>query len=186
MIVTISGMSCSGKSTFALFLSKKTKAKVISVDSLISKLYEREDFCKELLSAFGEKVCENQKVNKKLVGNLVFTSKKNQNILTKISTPFIEKEIAKEIESEKNVVIDYKFSPMLEIFKSADINILLVAKNEKRREQMIFERDELPKEYLLARDKNSPSFSDFRFDFVFVHDFDELEEFSNFVASKMK
>lgn len=186
MIVTVSGMSCSGKTTFAYFLAKKTKAKVVSVDFLISKLYERADFCEALVSVLGEKICKDGVVNKKFVGNLVFGSKRNQSILTKVSTPFIESEIQKEIQGENDVIIDYKFSPMLSFFEIADINILLVAKDEERRTQIIFERDNLPKEYLLARDKNSPNFSDFKFDFLFVHDYHDLEEFANFVASKMK
>ncbi len=48
-IITISGESGSGKSTFSKFLAEKTGAKVVSVDEIISKLYENDVFCKKLV-----------------------------------------------------------------------------------------------------------------------------------------
>lgn len=185
MFITISGESCSGKTTFANLLAKKLNAEVVSVDNVIAKLYENEKFCKKLVDAFGERICENGKVKKQLVGLLVFKNKKNQNVLTKISTPFIEKEIDNIVLMKNNVIIEYKFAPLLKFFKMADFNILLVAKDDEKRRNLILKRDNLPKDYLLARDENGLDYLKFDFKFTIFHDYDDMESFVCYVADKI-
>lgn len=185
-IITISGESGSGKSTFSKFLAEKTGAKVVSVDEIISKLYENDVFCKKLVSAFGNQICENGKVLKQNVGNLVFEDKQNQDMLTKISTPFIEKEIKNQMKGQGISIIDYKFAPMLSFFKNADMNILLIANDDGKRLKLLLKRDNLPKEYLLARDKNRVDYSLYHFDFKIFHDYDNLEEKAEEIACKLK
>lgn len=185
MLITISGESCSGKTTFAMMLAKKIKAEVISVDKVIAKLYENEKFCKKLVDAFGEKICEDGKVKKCLVGLIVFKNKKNQKILTKISTPFIEKEIDELMMMKKNVIIEYKFAPLLKFFGKADFNVLLVAENEEKRKELIFKRDNLPKDYLIERDENGVDYAKFNFNFTNFHDYDNMEDFVEYVATKI-
>lgn len=185
-IITISGESGSGKSTFSKFLAEKTGAMVVSVDEIISKLYENDVFCKKLVSAFGNQICENGKVLKQNVGNLVFEDKQNQDMLTKISTPFIEKEIKNQMKGQGISIIDYKFAPMLSFFKNADMNILLIANDDGKRLKLLLKRDNLPKEYLLARDKNRVDYSLYHFDFKIFHDYDNLEGKAEEIACKLK
>ena len=185
-IITISGESGSGKSTFSKFLAEKTGANVISVDDIISKLYDNSAFCKKLVSAFGNEICNDEGVVvKQKVGRLVFENKKNQDKLTKISTPFIEKEIKNQMKGHSFSIIDYKFAPMLSFFKNADANILLVASNDDKRLKLLLKRDKLPKEYIFARDKNKVDYSLFNFDFKIVHDYDDLKEKAGEIASKI-
>ncbi len=185
MIITISGESCSGKTTFASMLAKKIKAEVISVDKVIAKLYENEKFCKELVDDFGEQICENGKVKKQLVGSFVFKNKKNQKLLTKISTPFIEKEIENLMVLKEKIIIEYKFAPLLKFFKKADFNILLVAEDEEKRKKLIFKRDKLPKDYLTARDENGVDYAKFDFKFTIFHDYENMGDFVEYVATKI-
>lgn len=185
-IITISGESGSGKSTFSKFLAEKTGAKVVSVDEIISVLYKNACFCKKLLLAFGNQICENGKVNKQSVGNSVFENKYNQDKLTKISTPYIEREIKNQMKGHGISIIDYKFAPMLSFFKNADMNILLIAKDDNRRLKLLLKRDNLPKEYLLARDKNRVDYSLYHFDFEIIHNYDNLEAKAEEIALKLK
>lgn len=185
-IITVSGESGAGKSTFSFYLAQKLCANVISVDKIISRLYENEMFCKKLVCAFGNEICENGKVVKQKVGKLVFENLEKQNVLTKISTPFIEKMIKQELNGQKLSIIDYKFCPMLSFFKHSVLNILIVAKDDTKRLDLLFKRDNLSKEYLLARDKNRVDYEKYQFDEVVCHDYDDLEEKAGEIALKFK
>lgn len=185
-IITVSGESGSGKSTFSFYLAQKLYANVISVDKIISKLYENEKFCEKLVCAFGNEICENGKVIKQKVGKLVFENLEKQNVLTKISTPFIEKMIKQELKKQKLSIIDYKFCPMLSFFKHSLLNILIVAKDDEKRISLVLKRDNLSKEYLLARDKNRVDYEKYSFDEVVVHNYKDLEGKAEEIACKLK
>lgn len=184
-IVTISGESGAGKSTFSKYLAQKLSAKVVSVDEIISKLYQNEKFCKKIFSSFGNQVLNNGKIEKQKVGMLVFDNAKNQSLLTAISTPFIEKEIKEQMKGEKCAIIDYKFAPMLSFFKKSNFNILLVANSDEKRLDLVLKRDNVSKEYLLARDKNRVDYGKYRFDEIIFHDYDDLKQKAGEIARKI-
>lgn len=184
-IITISGESASGKSTLSSIISSKSDFVQLDVDKIISRIYQNQKFCRKLIKAFGDKIISFGKVDKKLVGNIVFHNSENQKILTKISSPFINKEISSFVKQNLKIVIDYKFAPLLKIFKKSNLNVLLVAE-EKKRLEMLEKRDNLPREYLLARDKNRLDYSLYDFDLIFDHRYDDFEEIANKILQCVK
>lgn len=184
-IITISGESGSGKSTLSGIISSKSDFVQVDVDKIISQIYQNSEFCKKLVKAFGAQILSNGKVDKKLVGKLVFENDKNQKMLTKISSPYINKQISEMAKQNRFIIVDYKFAPLLKIFKKANLNVLLVT-TEKDRLEKLEKRDNLPKEYLLARDKNRLDYSAFHFDLVFNHTYDDLKKVANQILKNVK
>lgn len=187
MIITISGETGAGKSTFAKLLAKKIGAEVVCVDEVISMLYEcNTKFCKSIVCWFGEGVCVDGKIDKHKVGKLVFSNKENQETLRIISAPFIAKAIKFALEKNENIIVEYKFAPLLNVFDEADCNILLVATNNRKRKNLVAKRDGLPNEYLKARDKNTIDFYKYDFNFTYFHNYESFDDIVDYVAGKLQ
>ena len=174
MIITVSGNSGCGKSTFSKVLSENLKFKYIDVDAIVAEMYQDEVMQKTLFSNFGVEVVNNEgRVEKKLVGKYVFQKKSRMDKLNELTWGYIENKLDSIIESFKNVVIDYKFIPITKYFAQSQCNILVKAKDEEKRLQKIIERDGISKEYLIKRESNGVDYSKYNFDYIVENDYSQ-------------
>ena len=188
MIITISGNSGSGKTTFSNMLSSFINFKLIDVDLIVSKMYNNKTMCSKLHKTFGDCVLdENGVVSKKLVGKLVFSNLNQMNILNNLTWEYIEKEIDKEIEKYKNVIIDYKFLPITKYFNISKFNILIKVINDDERINKIAIRDNVSVDYVKSREGFVPNYKEFTFDYVLVNNFtDDFKTKSMLVINDIK
>ncbi len=188
MIITISGNSGSGKSTFSKMLSNYINFKLIDVDLIVSKMYDDKTMCNNLHKTFGDVVLdENGVVSKKLVGKLVFSDLKQMNILNDLTWGYIEIQIDKLINKHKNVVIDYKFLPLTKYFNLSKFNILISVIDNDVRINKIAVRDNVSIEYVKSREGFVPNYKEFAFDYVVINDFTEnFAKKSEFVIEDIK
>jgi dephospho-CoA kinase len=98
-IIGLTGKACTGKNVVAKEFEKKGFY-VIDVDKLGHKaLEENKD---KIIASFGDVLNDDGTVNRKKLGNIVFSSKSELAKLEKITHPGIKKIIIQEIENERN------------------------------------------------------------------------------------
>lgn len=104
VIIGITGKFGSGKSTVAKILEKKG-AKIIKVDNVGHEVLENEEIKKKLLKTFGEGIFESGRVNKKILGNVVFSSEKLLRELEKILHPKMVEKVEEMVKNLDGVIV---------------------------------------------------------------------------------
>lgn len=157
--IAITGGIGSGKST-ACNLLRLYGYSIIDVDSIShSKLDESAD---EIISIFGEKVVENNKINRKKLGSIVFNNKIKLAQLESILHPKIRNEVeaqAKKLESTLNgkpYFIDIPiFFELKEKNNGYDIaKVLLIYTTKNLQIERTMKRDGLSYDETIARINN--------------------------------
>lgn len=97
-VIGLTGKACAGKNQVASVFEKKGYL-IIDVDKLGHKALEFKK--EEILKAFGSNIITDGLVDRKKLGNIVFSSKKSLRLLERIVHPYI-KELCKEIISNNN------------------------------------------------------------------------------------
>ena len=90
--IVLTGGIGSGKSTIASFL-KLYGYEVVCADSIAHTLLDQS--AKEITEIFGNEILENNKINRKKLGEIVFSNKKSKETLERILHPKIKEEILK-------------------------------------------------------------------------------------------
>lgn len=157
--IAITGGIGSGKST-ACNLLRLYGYSIIDVDSIShSKLDESAD---EIISIFGEKIVENNKINRKKLGSIVFNNKIKLAQLESILHPKIRNEVeaqAKKLESTLNgkpYFIDIPiFFELKEKNNGYDIaKVLLIYTTKNLQIERTMKRDSLSYDEAIARINN--------------------------------
>ena len=127
-IIGVYGLLASGKTTFSKTLSSYINALYISADeighlALTSKKYD-------IVNAFGLRILdEDNNINRKTLGRIVFSDKKKLKKLESISHPFILDQIKKIIEStDKDIVIEAALLHRIKIDKLCNLKIYIDSK----------------------------------------------------------
>lgn len=183
-LILITGKSGSGKSYLCNILTHKLKYYYIDTDKLIHNLMERDEIVVSIKQIFGSEVFENQKLDRKKIGNYLFAnpnSAKTKEYYAKIMQ-YVESEIDELINQNNNCIIDYAFLPLLKLWNyPKTTKILVKSQNEQKRFQKLCERDNVSQEYLLKREKNMLDFDNYKFDLVFQNNYNDeiMQDFVN-------
>lgn len=159
-IVSVTGKTGSGKSCVAKKLSKLfgEEALYIDVDVISRDTMKDEDVLNKAISIWGEGILDNShNIDRKKFRKVVFSSKENRDMLTKISLPLLKKLVLEKINSTncKVVILDWAFMPEFEeVFNICNLKIL-VSGNENIRRKRVILRDNLTEEEFEARDRFS-------------------------------
>ena len=101
MIIGITGSIACGKSTVSNYLKSKGYI-VIDADKIGHEALD-DDYVKEkLILAFGNEILEDNKINRQKLGELVFGSSSNLNVLNSIIHPEIRKKILQKIDKNND------------------------------------------------------------------------------------
>ncbi len=114
-IIGITGKSGSGKSTLAKLLSEKLDCNVINIDKIGHKATQNYEIAKKLCKIFGTQILgKDGKIDRKKLGNIVFTNKEKMDILTDITWEYMQSildEILKKEEKEI-IIIEWALLPI--------------------------------------------------------------------------
>ena len=169
MIIGVCGKSGSGKST----LDKKIvelfgeKAIFVDIDEIGHNSLTVPDVKNKIAEFFGGDLVENDIVNRKKLSRIVFDSKEQMDKLTEITWGYMESEIDKIVNEnrDKVIVLDWQLLPKTKFFSMCDCRILLDIPYEVRK-QRILQRDNITEEGFELREKASYDYDKESFDIV--------------------
>ena len=172
-IIGITGKSGSGKSTLTQLLAEKLKCNSVDVDKIGHKATSDEKITKKLCEVFGNEILNSEgKIDRKKLGNIVFSSKDKMDILTDITWGYMQ-EILDEIlkkETGETIILEWALLPISKYWEQCDTKIIIKAEDEERKNK-VMQRDKISEEYFLKRDSGSIDYAPYEFDYIFENDY---------------
>lgn len=167
MIIAISGKSGTGKSFISEQLATFFNAEVISFDKISHQTLEDDNIKNQITAFFGNSILKNNKINRKLLGKIVFNNEEKLNWLNNLCEQKMVKIIDEIMQKNKNknFIFDYALLPKMKYFKISDYKILIKS-SDKIRKSRIIKRDNISEEYFFVRDKNSIDYKESDFDLI--------------------
>ena len=130
MKIGICGRSGSGKSTASMYFQKKGYT-VIDLDQLAKDLdLKYPEIISKVKDTFGIEYILDGKINRKMLGELVFSSEKELNKLNKIYFEYIRKDVLEKISKIENIVIEGAILFEIELEKYLDKTIYVTVDEE--------------------------------------------------------
>lgn len=172
MLICICGKSCSGKSTLSkIIIEHIDNAIYIDVDKIAHDVLKINDVKNKLMERFGNGIISNNNIDRKKLGLIVFNSTYAMNELANITWKYMECEIDKIIENNKNkfIIIDYILLPKTKYFKMSNIKILLDVPYEIRKARALT-RDNINENLFALREKSSMEYNYSDFNYVIKDD----------------
>ncbi len=169
MIIGICGKSGSGKSTLANQIIKLTNNRIVhlDIDKIGHKVLLIDEVKEELIKSFGKSIIEANNVDRKKLGEIVFDSRNEMNKLSDITWKYMQREIDKFLDENKNqiIILDWILLSISKYFDMCDIKILLDIPYNVRK-QRAMERDNISEEMFDLREKASIEFDETKFDYI--------------------
>ena len=172
MIIGICGKSGSGKSTIAKQITEKYKNSVhLDIDKIAHKSHKDKKIKKQLINTFSNSILTDNEIDRKKLGDIVFSSKEKMKKLEKITWYFIEKEIDKFIKEneDKIIILDYILLPITKFFEKCNIKILVDIPYHIRKERVL-KRDNISEESFDLRDSSSIQYNKNDFNIVLTNE----------------
>ena len=172
-IIGITGKSGSGKTTISEMLSKKLNCNTIDIDKIGHKVTSDEKVTKKLCKVFGKEILnKDEKVDRKKLGNIVFSNKEKMNILTDITWNYMQNIIDEILKKEEKdvIILDWALLPISKYWDKIDVKILMKA-NDEQRKNIVINRDKITEEYFFKRESNSINYSTYKFDYIFENNY---------------
>lgn len=172
MLISIVGKSGSGKTTIAKVLeSLDNRILHIDIDNIAHQVLTFSEVQEQLQQAFGFDVVIDSKVQRKVLGKIVFSSHEEMERLATITWHHMEKTIDEIIENNKNkiIVLDYILLPKTKYFNKSDLKIWVEVPYEERIERVIkraVEERNIPRPYFKKRDQAGIDFEEGKYDIV--------------------
>ena len=172
-IIGITGKSGSGKSTLATLLSEKLDCNVVDVDKIGHKATQDCEIAKKLCKIFGTQILgKDGKIDRKKLGDIVFTDKEKMDILTEITWEYMQSILDEILEKEKKktIILEWVLLPISKYWNKSDVKILTEANDEQRKNKVII-RDKISEEYFIKRDSGAIDYTKYKFDYIFKNDY---------------
>lgn len=169
MIIGICGKSGCGKSTLARLIKEKHENAIHLEIDKVGHNALKDDLVKEkLVEAFGENILDENIVNRKKLGEIVFSNRKKMDKLTDITWECMQRQIDEFLSNNKDkiIILDWLLLTKSKYFDLCDIKILIDIPYEVRLKRAI-KRDNITKEAFDLRESSSISFDYNCFDYVF-------------------
>jgi dephospho-CoA kinase len=168
MIIGICGKSGSGKSSLANKL-KEINPNIIhlDIDKVGHKVLTFNNVQEELVKTFGESIIDENIINRKKLGEIVFASRLEMSKLSDITWKYMQIEIDRFLSdnSDKIIILDYLLLPITKYFDMCDYKILLDVPYEIRKKRAM-ERDNIASKDFDLRESSSINLNPKKFDCV--------------------
>ena len=170
-LIGITGKTGSGKSKIGKELANRLSYLYIDIDKIGHEAIKDDIIKKELCIEFSSKILDdNKNVDRKKLGNIVFSNKDKMDILTNITWNYMENKLDNIFKNNNNCILDWALLPNVKYFDMCDTKILISSDDAIRKEK-ILKRDNISKEYLEKRELNTLDYSKFKFDYLFTNDY---------------
>ena len=171
-LIGVTGKTGSGKSTIGKLLADKLNCKYIDIDKIGHSATSDSTISKKLCQEFGQDILDdNKNIDRKKLGNIVFSDKNKMEILTNLTWNYMQNELDNILsQNEDYYILDWALLPNVEYWNMCDIKILIISNDIKRKEK-ILKRDNISKEYLEKREQNALDYSKIKYDYIFNNDY---------------
>lgn len=172
MIISIVGLSGSGKSFITKTLLNYNQRFIsLDIDKIGHQALENTKIKEKLIKSFGSTILKNNKVDRKVLGNIVFNSEEKMNLLTKITWTYMEKVIDHFINTNKDniIILDWLLLPKTKYFKQSSLRILVKASVTTRMKR-VMARDSISEDAFLLRDNAAPYLDENNFEYIITNE----------------
>ena len=172
-IIGITGKSGSGKSTFASLLAQKLNCPYVDIDKIGHGATSDPEISKSLCKEFGQGILsESGNIDRKKLGNIVFSDKSKMDILTHYTWIYMKKQLDDLVSNNTSeyIVFDWALLPICDYWSKCDFKIL-VSSNINLRKNAVLKRDNISSEYFDKREASSVDYSSVTFDYTFENDY---------------
>ncbi len=171
-LIGITGKTGTGKSTIATALAQKLDGEYVDIDKIGHQATSDPHITKKLCDIFGSELLDsNGTINRKKLGNIVFSDTDKMQILTDITWEYMEQELDNILlQKQQYFIFDWALLPKVKFWDMCDFKIL-VTSDDAIRKKRILERDHISEEYLEKRDSATLDYSKLSFDFIFNNDY---------------
>ena len=187
-IIGITGKSGSGKSTLANLLAKELNCAGIDVDKIGHKATNDENISRKLCGIFGKEILGREGIiDRKKLGNIVFSDQEKMDILTDVTWDYMQEKIDEILKNKPEIIIlEWALLPISKYWEKSDVKILIQA-NQNERKKKVIERDEISEEYFEKRDSKSLDYETVNADFKFYNEYEkkQMKDFVNQIISKL-
>lgn len=170
MLITITGASGSGKSSISKFLCSLDNNIVhLNIDEVGHEVLDMPEIKKIVSNIFNLKI-ENNKINRKELGDLVFNNHQKMKQLSDIAWNAMESIIDHFISENENkvIILDWILMPKTKYFKDSKINILIKSDFNTRMKRAI-KRDKIDENTFIEREQATIDFTKNNFDYIIVN-----------------
>ena len=177
MIICIVGKSGSGKSTIAKMIgSYSDDIYVLSGDLISHKTLEIDSVKNEIIEKIGNVLDENKNIDRRKLSRIVFSDKNKLDILNNISWKYMELMIDSYLYDkwDKIVIIDWLLVPLTKYFLKSDLNILVEADYEVRKNR-VMKRDNITENEFYRRDSNALNLDLYKYDYIINNNYNIKE-----------
>ena len=131
-VIGLTGSIGGGKTTVAAMF-KKLGAAVIDADKIVSELYKKNFFIKiKLVESFGEEILDrNNKINRKNLAAIAFSSPQKLKKLNRIVHPYVFAEIKRRIKEKKKGIVIVDVPLLIESGMEKAVDVVVVVKANK-------------------------------------------------------
>lgn len=170
MIIGITGKSGVGKTTYADKIAKENGFRVVHIDKISHGIMNLAAIKARLIDIFGDEVIKDGVVDRKYLGDLIFTNRHMYKEMSDLIWGMMKHRIDHILSTHENVILDWILLPHTHYWMMCDKKILITA-NEEQRKEMVIKRDNISKEYLEKRDSAGISYDDFQFDEIINNEY---------------
>ena len=187
-LIGITGKTGTGKSTIATALTQKLDGQYVDIDKIGHQSTSDPHITKKLCDIFGSELLDsNGTINRKKLGNIVFSDTDKMQILTDITWEYMEQELDNILLQEQQYFIfDWALLPKVKFWDMCDIKILITSDDTVRKGR-ILKRDHISQEYLEKRESATLDYSKLSFDFTFDNDYtkESMDSFIEVIYNKI-
>ena len=187
-LIGITGKTGTGKSTIATILAHKLDAQYVDIDKIGHQATSDPHIANKLCDIFGNELLDSDRmINRKKLGNIVFSDTDKMQILTDITWEYMEHKLDNILlQKQQYFIFDWALLPKVKFWDMCDFKIL-VTSDDTIRKKRILERDHISEEYLEKRESATLNYSKLSFDFIFDNNYtkDSMDSFIEVIYDKI-
>lgn len=171
-LIGITGKTGTGKSTIATALAQTLDGQYVDIDKIGHQATSDPIITKKLCNVFGNGLLDNTgNIDRKKLGNIVFSDTDKMQILTDITWAYMEQKLDDVLlQKQQYFVFDWALLPKVKFWNMCNFKIL-VTSDDTIRKKRILERDHISEDYLEKRESATLDYSKLSFDFIFNNDY---------------